>query len=133
MAAELRILAGRMQARILSPDGLAIYRLAVSEAPRFPELRNTVLESGLRGFLEHLSRYFAELADAGGINIDDAAQAAEHFLTLVQGQQLFVACCGDARRLGAASRRATVQSAVDTFLKVYPLRKPGRRRARRAS
>ncbi|MDB5804587.1 MAG: TetR/AcrR family transcriptional regulator [Betaproteobacteria bacterium] len=119
--AELRILGERMQARILSADGLAIYRLAVSEAPRFPELRKTVVESGLRGFLKHLAGYFAELGSTARIQIDNPAQAAEHFLTLIQGQQLFVACCGAAASISGAKRRAHVRSAVETFLKVYPL------------
>jgi TetR/AcrR family transcriptional repressor of mexJK operon len=122
VAAELRLLATRMQTRILSADGLAIYRLAVAEAPRFPGLRKTVLESGLRGFLAHLTGYFAGLADAGSIRIDDAALAAEQFLTLVQGQQLFVASCGDAARISGASRRLQVRRAVDAFLKIYPPR-----------
>ena len=133
VAAELRLLATRMQARILSADGLAIYRLAVAEAPRFPGLRNTVLQSGLRGFLTHLSGYFAGLAAAGGIQIDDPALAAERFLTLVQGQQMFVACCGDAERISGASRRLHVQQAVQAFLKIYPLRDKGVRKARAAA
>ncbi|HEX4329974.1 MAG TPA: TetR/AcrR family transcriptional regulator [Burkholderiales bacterium] len=130
VAAELRLLATRMQSRILSADGLAIYRLAVAEAPRFSALRKTVLESGLRGFLKHLSGYFAELAAAGGIRIDNPALAAEQFLTLVQGQQLFIASCGDAARISSASRRQHVQRAVDAFLKIYPPRDQGPRAAR---
>lgn len=118
VATELRKLAARMQARILSADSLAIYRLAVAEAPRFPGLRKTVLESGLRGFLAHLSDYFAELAAAGTLTIADPALAAEHFLTLVQGQEMFTAGCGEA--VAAAERREHVKQAVDAFLKIYP-------------
>ena len=127
LAAELRALAARMQARILSADGLAIYRLAVSEAPRFAGLRKAVLKTGLRGFLTHLAGYFEQLAGAGRIRIDDPMLAAERFLSLVQGQQLFVACCGDASRLDTASRRLHVQRAVEAFLDIYPQRGPGMR------
>lgn len=118
VAAELRRLAARMQSRILSADSLAIYRLAVAEAPRFPGLRKTVLESGLRGFLAHLSDYFAGLAAGGTLAIGNPALAAEHFLTLVQGQEIFVAGCGES--ITAAERRAHVKCAVDAFLKIYP-------------
>lgn len=120
--AELRALAAKMQTRILSADGLAIYRLAVSEAPRFPGLRKTVLRTGLRGFLRHLAGYFGELSAAGRIRFDDPLLAAERFLSLVQGQQLFVACCGDGARISAAGRKRHVAEAVDAFLKIYPLR-----------
>lgn len=126
---ELVALATRMQARILSPDGLAIYRLAVSEAPRFPGLRKAVLKSGLRGFLGQLAEYFSHLADARLLRIEQPALAAERFLTLMQGQQLFVACCGDGARISAAARRQHVQDAIDAFLKIYPLAPPRSRRA----
>lgn len=125
IAAELRALATRMQARVLSADSLALYRLAVSEAPRFPGLRKSVLKSGLRGFLTHLAGYFAGLAATGRIRIEHPALAAEQFLSLVQGQQLFVACCGDAARISEASRRRHVQDTVEAFLKMYPLRAGG--------
>ena len=120
VAAELRALAGKMQARILSPDGLAIYRLAVSEAPRFAGLRKAVLKTGLRGFLTHLSAYFAQMAAAGRIRIENPLLAAEHFLCLVQGQHLFIACCGDGARISAMQRERHLVQAVDAFLKIYP-------------
>jgi len=129
---ELLDLAARMQARILSADGLAIYRLAVSEAPRFPGLRKIFLKTGLRGFLAHLSRYFAALADSGRIDIDNPLLAAERFLTLVQGQQLFVASCGDAARITVRQRRLHVEQAVAAFLSLYPLRTRPPRKSRTA-
>ena len=131
VGAELHALAAKMQARILSADGLAIYRLAVSEAPRFPGLRKAVLRNGLRGFLSHLAAYFGALAQAGRIRIEDPALAAEHFLTLVQGQQLFVACCGDAASISTASRKRHLADAVDAFLKIHPLIEARRAHAER--
>jgi AcrR family transcriptional regulator len=119
--AELRALATRMQARILSPDGLAIYRLAVSEAPRFPSLRKAFVKTGLGGFLNHLAGYFEQLAGARRIVIADPLLAAEHFLTLAQGQQLFIASCGGASRLSAAQRKLHIERVVEAFLRIYPL------------
>ena len=121
VGAELRALATRMQARILSPDGLAIYRLAVSEGPRFPGLRQSFVKTGLRGFLGHLAGYFGQLAGAQRIVIADSLLAAEQFLSLVQGQQLFVAACGNAGRISAAQRKLHVEGAVEAFLRIYPL------------
>jgi AcrR family transcriptional regulator len=127
VGAELRALATRMQARILSPDGLAIYRLAVAEAPRFPSLRQAFINIGLRGFMGHLSAYFAQLAQARRIRIDDPLVAAERFTSLLQGQHLFVAACGGAARISAAQRKQQVERVVEAFLTLYPLtsgRKP---------
>lgn len=126
LAGALRELAARMQARILSADSLAIYRLAVAEAPRFAGLRKAFLNIGLRGFMGHLSDHFAQLARAGRLRIDDPALAAERFLALLQGQQQFIAACGGAARISAAQRKRQVEQAVDAFLTLYPaVRKPG--------
>jgi AcrR family transcriptional regulator len=120
VAGALRDLATRMQARLLSADSLAIYRLAVAEAPRFASLRKAFLNIGLRGFMGHLSDHFAQLARAGRIRIDDPMLAAERFLALLQGQQQFIAACGGAARISAAQRRKHVEQAVQAFLVLYP-------------
>ena len=54
--AELRALATQMLKRMLSDDGLAVYRLAVHEAPRFPALRKALLEVGMPGLLDRTAR-----------------------------------------------------------------------------
>ena len=133
VAGELHALAARLHARILSADSLAIYRLAVSEAPRFPGLRKAVLKTGLHGFLVQLSEYFAHLAAAGHIGIDHPLLAAERFLTLVQGQQLFTACCGDAARISASQRKQHLADAMDAFFRLYPLAKAAPRKANQAA
>ena len=93
---ELIGLATRMQDHMLSENALAIYRLAIHEGPKFPSVRNAVLLNGLNEFLQRLEEYFAGLKTTQKLEIDDAALAAEHFLTLVQGQLRTRAACGDA-------------------------------------
>lgn len=117
---ELLQLAKRMQAHMLSEDALAIYRLAVHEGPNFPSVRRAVLANGLKAFLQRLADYFGELSTAGRLDIDDAAIAAELFLTLVQGQLRTIAACGDGERLSRKWRTDHVKRAVDAFLCVYP-------------
>jgi TetR/AcrR family transcriptional repressor of mexJK operon len=102
---ELRALATQMLKRMLSEDGLAVYRLAVHEAPRFPALRKALLEVGMPGLLERTARYLQALADRSVLTIEKSPEArqlaASRFIALVQGQVVFRAACG-----GTISARA---------------------------
>ncbi len=117
---ELLGLATRMQDHMLSENALAIYRLAIHEGPKFPSVRNAVLLNGLNEFLQRLEEYFAALKTTQKLEIDDAALAAEHFLTLVQGQLRTRAACGDADNVTKQQRDNHLKKAVDAFLRIYP-------------
>jgi AcrR family transcriptional regulator len=127
LASELRQLAQRMQAHMLSDDALALYRLAVHEGPKFPSVRNAVLINGLKGFLQRLGDYFTGLKANGQLDIDDPVLAAELFLTLVQGQLQTIAACGAVGRLSRKRRDDHARRAVDVFLRVHPLPANARR------
>lgn len=118
-AAELRALARRIQDRMLSPECLAMYRLAVHEGPRFPALRNAVLANGLDAAMQRLAEYFARFARRRRLAIADPSLAAEQFVALVQGQHQFIAACGAASRLGADERDRRIEQAVTAFLCIY--------------
>lgn len=118
---ELRALATHMLKRMLSDDGLAVYRLAVHEAPRFPALRKALLEVGMPGLLERTARYLRRLADGGGLMIGESEDAmrlaASQFIALVQGQLVFRAACGG--EISARTRANHVNEAVRGFLEMY--------------
>ena len=118
---ELRALATHMLKRMLSDDGLAVYRIAVHEAPRFPALRKALLEVGMPGLLNRTARYLRGLADRDALRIeesDEAARlAASQFIALVQGQLVFSAACGG--EISARTRASHVNHAVEAFLGMY--------------
>jgi TetR/AcrR family transcriptional repressor of mexJK operon len=119
--AELRALATHMLKRMLSDDGLAVYRLAVHEAPRFPALRKALLEVGMPGLLDRTARYLRRLADRDALAVEesnDAARlAASQFIALVQGQLVFSAACSG--EISARTRTNHVNEAVKAFLEMY--------------
>jgi TetR/AcrR family transcriptional regulator, mexJK operon transcriptional repressor len=119
--AELRALATQMLKRMLSDDGLAVYRLAVHEAPRFPALRKALLEVGMPGLLDRTASYLRTLADRGALKMESSAEAlqlaASRFIALVQGQIVFSAACGGT--ISARTRATHVSDAVEAFLKMY--------------
>jgi hypothetical protein len=110
-----------MLKRMLSDDGLAVYRLAVHEAPRFPALRKALLDVGMPGLLGRTASYLQALADRGALKIEssteDAWLAASRFIALVQGQIVFSAACGGT--ISARTRTTHVNDAVEAFLKMY--------------
>lgn len=119
--AELRSLATHMLKRMLSDDGLAVYRLAVHEAPRFPALRKALLEVGMPGLLNRTARYLRALADRNALTIESSPEAtqlaASRFIALVQGQLVFRAACGGT--IGARTRSVHVNDAVQAFMEMY--------------
>ena len=115
---ELRALATQMLRRMLSADGLAVYRICVYEAPRFPGLRKAMLEAGMPGLIEGTARYIADLAVNNAMCVGDPHLAASHFIALVQGQLVFKAACG--AKVDARTRDRHIEEAVRAFLKLYP-------------
>ena len=80
----LRRLARLMLRAVLTPMALALNRLMVAEAQRFPELAAIVAREGGRAELVgQIAGIFERESRAGGLAIDRAAFAAEQFVQLV--------------------------------------------------
>jgi TetR/AcrR family transcriptional regulator, mexJK operon transcriptional repressor len=63
--------------RLLSPEGLAIFRTMVAEAPRFPELAKQFFRQGPHTTRKRLAKYLAHAMEAGELRKDDPDFAAE--------------------------------------------------------
>ncbi len=115
---ELKRLATHMLRRMLSEDALAVYRICVYEAPRFPGLQKAVLEAGIPSLLQGTARHIIDLAAAHSLHIDDPDLAASQFVALVQGQLVLKAACG--AHIEPRTRDQQVATAVRAFLRLYP-------------
>lgn len=116
--AKLRRLATHMLQRMLSEDALAVYRICVHEAPRFPGLRKAVLEAGIPGLLQGTARFITDLAATHSLCVEDPDLAASQFVALVQGQLVLMGAFGAS--VDARTRERQVTNAVCAFLKLYP-------------
>jgi AcrR family transcriptional regulator len=68
----------------LAPEALALYRMIVSEAERFPDLAHAVLaEGGSREALTLIARLFGAAPESQGLAPDRATLLAEQFLHMV--------------------------------------------------
>jgi AcrR family transcriptional regulator len=110
---------------VLSPDVLAIYRVVVSEANRFPELARRFYLTGpgamnavVAGVLETAGEN-GEL-DLGGIGRDAAAAL---FVSMVRGEAQMQTLTHPGSPPSAAQQDQWVKDAVTTFLRAFQ-RKP---------
>ena len=65
------------RSRLLSPDGLAIFRTMTAEAPRFPDLAKQFFRQGPQTTRKRLAEYLARAMDEGQLRRDDPDFAAE--------------------------------------------------------
>lgn len=115
----LRALARHYLAAVLNPQVLALRRLIIGEASRFPELAAAYYQRAPGRVLAALADVFGRLADRGLLAVEDPAEAAEQFAYLVLGRPLdhgmfHVDDVPDIER----SQR-TADSAVRIFLAAY--------------
>ena len=112
--------------RMRRPEMVAIYRLIISEALRFPDLGQVLYDQGKGPYLDRLEHYLAAERDAGLLEIDDVAAVARAFLATISGQafwpELVVPGCGGSD----AKVEAIVASAVDMLLARYARTKHAR-------
>jgi TetR/AcrR family transcriptional repressor of mexJK operon len=79
----LRRVARQVLAVALSPAALALHRVLIAEAQRFPELVKLVNEAGAGKGVERVAALLERESRAGRLRIDDSRFAAEQFLNMV--------------------------------------------------
>ncbi len=110
---------------LLHPVALAIYRITMGEARRFPELGRLFFESGPATVRERLTAFLADREARGELSLPDRRLAAEQFLGLMQ-TPLYLRSLLDIRDgLGPADMDRIVASAVDVFLRAYGTERRG--------
>jgi TetR/AcrR family transcriptional regulator, mexJK operon transcriptional repressor len=80
---DLHRLARSLIEAILHPDVVALRRLIIGEAARFPELGRMYYERGFERGLRTLGEGLSALARRGLLRVDDPVIAANHFAGLV--------------------------------------------------
>jgi AcrR family transcriptional regulator len=99
------------------PEMVALHRVLLAEAPRFPELVQRHYERNAPRGMEPLHDYLRASASAGRLSLDDVALAAEQFTHLVLGGVRTRLLLGVGRRPSRAERRLIARQAVGIFLR----------------
>jgi len=118
IAADLRDLARRQIASVMTPRLLALRRLVIAEAGRFPELGRAFYERGPGRTIASLAATFERLAARGRLVPGDWNTTAAHFNWLVMSEAINRAMLlGPGTPAGDLTRQA--DDGVRAFLAVY--------------
>jgi AcrR family transcriptional regulator len=115
LAEALRRAAEYMLAVALTPEALALHRIVIAEAQRFPGLARIMHELGAATGIERFAGHFEQLIASGELRPIDPRFAAEQFiLMLVSGPRR--RALGLGAPLGAVALRDWIDHSVALFL-----------------
>jgi TetR/AcrR family transcriptional regulator, mexJK operon transcriptional repressor len=84
-AATLEALARRFLRLLLMPSSIALHRMLVAEAPRFPDLAREIYVGGPERAVQQLAGYLEEATRRGTLAVEDPMLAAEQFYGALRG------------------------------------------------
>jgi len=117
--ASLTVLGRRFLELLLSPDGIALYRIIVGEVTRFPRLGEVFWRAGPERQRLQIEAFLKSAIASGNLVLTDTRLAAEQFVSLVRGDiqpRHLLRLEADADRRGID---AAVEGAVATFLRAF--------------
>ena len=117
--ASLTEIARRFLQLVLSPDAIAVNRITIAEAVRFPQLGEVFWRAGPERTRAQIEAFLRRADAAGTLAIADPRIAAEQFIALLRGdihlrQLLRIDAMIEAAAIDAAARHA-----VATFLRPF--------------
>ena len=121
----LRSLGRQFLAVVLDPSSLALYRVLVAEAHRFPALGLVTYQRGPARSVETLAGYLSDEHARGRLCVTDPALAAEQFFGMLMGHMQLRALLGVQAQPSPARLNAFIDRAVDTFLAAHRPQLPG--------
>jgi TetR/AcrR family transcriptional repressor of mexJK operon len=120
LEADLRDLARRQLTKVMQPRLLALRRLVIAEAGRFPELGRVFYERGPGRTIAALADTFERLAARGVLQIEDPQLAAAQFNWLIMSSPLNEAMLlGHEEPPSGAELDRHIRTGVRVFLAAY--------------
>ena len=101
---------------LFSEQGLAIYRLVVSECYESPELGELVYKTGPKSVLSQLERYLTEINQQDQVTITGITFAADSFFSLLKGELHFQCLLGIKPLPSAIEKERHINKVVAFFL-----------------
>lgn len=100
----------------MSPGVVGIYRIAVTEANRFPELVRAFYEQGPGRTTIRLAEVLEAARERGEIRTDDCQRAADHFVGMIRDNLHLQVVLGLRAAPSEEEAQEAVSSAVEVFL-----------------
>lgn len=106
--------------QIFDNNNIKAFRLIISEISRFPELGKLFYNSGyFRKSVKIIEKLLLKESSLGNINIESPGLAAEHFLSLLRGDEFFKAVLGLSPWSSDAQVKEHIRQTIITFLNAY--------------
>lgn len=102
--------------KLLSPEGIALFRTMTAEAPRFPNLARQFFREGPLATRKRLAAYLAGAMQSGALRRDDPDFAAEMFTAMLVDTERLRGLLNLQTDLHKPARTAQV---VDCFLRAF--------------
>lgn len=115
----LQVLGARFLTLITDPVDVALFRIIIGEASRFPQLGQAFFETGPKRLTEQLAVYFERQHNLGTLAIDDPCQAAWQFLAMVKDPIHLKLLIGLIDTPSETELKEIAAKGVDRFLKIY--------------
>lgn len=115
---ELRAIAHSFLSFFMDHKGLAMHRLIMSCASRYPTIAETFIKSGPDRCDAEVAAFLRAAQAQGLLRIPDMALAAIQFLSLIQGRRILMWSLS-MRSPSAAEYRALVDAGIKVFLAAY--------------
>ena len=107
---------------ISDPDVIAVYRLAIAEADRSPEVAQALDVHGRQSSCAALRGLLEQAQSAGLLEAADAGAMVARFMALLLDDVVMGLALGLAKRPGPEEIRRRAREAVDAFLVLHPQR-----------
>lgn len=98
---------------------LRIYRIAVAESTRFPELGRAFFENGPQRSCGRFQSWLARRQEQGLLHVPDLDMASQHFMSMLRGSVFLRATLGAPPPPDEDEIVRTVAAAVDAWLRAY--------------
>ena len=118
-ASVLRSIGRRMVSMMLSNVGLAIYRVVIAEAAKFPDLARGFFEAGPARAIASMAEWLAEETRRGRLSVPDPDFAAEQFFNLCQTHLVLRRKLAMLPDPPAGDIDRVVDASVEMFLRTY--------------
>jgi TetR/AcrR family transcriptional repressor of mexJK operon len=118
-AEVLRGIGKRMVQMMLSDVGLAIYRVVIAEAAKFPDLARGFFEAGPARAIAFMADWLAEETRRGRLSVPDPAFAAEQFFNLCQTRLVLRRKLAMLPDPPESDIDGVVEAAITMFLRTY--------------
>nr|WP_294510600.1 TetR/AcrR family transcriptional regulator [uncultured Rhodopila sp.] len=118
-AAVLRDIGKRMVQMMLSAPGLAIYRVVIAEAVKFPDLARGFFDAGPARAIGFMADWLAEETRRGRLSVAEPAFAAEQFFNLCQTHLVLRRKLEMLPDPAEAEIDRVIEAAIGMFLRTY--------------